>query len=141
MSLGESIREVVGMVVGYSEKWTREKIARRYQSEGAEGLGDRQHANSGTKERALLDEEGQAELREALLKGAPPPSGGMWNGPKVARWIEEKTGSEKKVHVQRGWEYLRKVGHTTPQVVPRPSNVRSADASERGAFKKGSPSD
>ncbi len=87
--------------------------------------------------RALLVEEGQAELRAALMEG-PPPGGGMWSGPKVARWIEEKTGSEKKVHVQRGWEYLRKVGYS-PQV-PRPSNARSADASEREAFKKVSPS-
>jgi transposase len=137
MSLGESMREVAGLV-GYSEKWTRE-IARRYESEGIEGLGDRRHANPGAKERALLDEEGQAELREALVAGTPPPGGGMWNGPKVARWIQEKTGSEKKVHVQRGWEYLRKVGHTSQ--VPRPSNARSADAEEREAFKKGSPSD
>lgn len=132
MSLGESPREVAQMV-GYSEKWTRE-IARRYEAGGVEGLGDRRHTNPGAKERALLDEEGQAELREALLGGTPPPGGGMWNGPKVARWIEEKTGSEKKVHVQRGWEYLRKVGYT-PQV-PRPSNAKGADAEEREAFKK-----
>ena len=137
MSLGDTVGEVAGMV-GYSQKWTSE-IARRYESEGVEGLGDRRHANPGAKERALLDEEGQAELREALLKGTPPPGGGLWNGPKVARWIEERTGAEKKVHVQRGWEYLRKVRYT-PQV-PRPSNARSADASERGAFKKVSPSD
>ena len=39
MSLGDSIREVAEMV-GYSEKWVRE-IARRYESEGVEGLGDR----------------------------------------------------------------------------------------------------
>src|SRR3954465_14191427 len=38
MSLGESIREVARMV-GYSEKWTGE-IARRYESEGVEGLGE-----------------------------------------------------------------------------------------------------
>jgi transposase len=90
MSLGDSIREVAEMV-GYSEKWTRE-IARRYESEGVEGLGDRRHGNPGAKERALLDEEGQVELREALE--GPPPGGGMWNGPKVARWIEEKSGME-----------------------------------------------
>ena len=55
-------------MVGYSQKWTRE-IVRRYESEGLEGLGDRRHANpGGAKERALLDEEGQARLREALLK-------------------------------------------------------------------------
>jgi len=130
MSLGDSVDEVARMV-GYSEKWTRE-IARRYESEGVEGLGDRRHANPGAKERALLDEEGQARLQEALLKEAPP-GGGMWSGPKVARWIEEKTGMER-VHAQRGWEYLRKVG-MSPQV-PRPSNAKGADASEREAFKK-----
>lgn len=131
MSLGDSIREVAQMV-GYSQKWVRE-IARRYESEGAEGLGDRRHANPGAKERALLDEEGQACLRQALLKEAPP-GGGMWSGPKVARWIEQKTGIDK-VHDQRGWEYLRKVGYS-PQV-PRPSNAKGADSQERGeAFKK-----
>ena len=48
----------------------------------------------------MLDEEGQAGLREALLEGSPP-GGGMWSGPKVvARWIEQKTGLEK-VHAQQ----------------------------------------
>jgi transposase len=132
MSLGDSIREVARMV-GYSGKWTRE-IARRYESEGVGGLGDRRHANPGARERALLDEEGQAELRQALE--GPPPGGGLWNGPKVACWIGEKTGMEK-VHAQRGWEYLRKA-RMSPQV-PRPSNnAKGADASEREAFKKAS---
>jgi transposase len=135
MSLGDPIREVARMV-GYSQKWTRE-IARRYQEEqGVEGLGDRRHGNPGAKERALLDEEGQAELREALLEGSPP-GGGMWSGPKVARWIERKTGLQK-VHAQRGWEYLRKA-RMSPQV-PRPSNAQGADSDEREAFKKVFPS-
>ena len=101
---------------------------------GVKGLGDRRHGNPDAKERALLDEEGQAQLREALL-GPPPASlgGGMWSGPKVARWIAQRNGLEK-VHVQRGFEYLRKVG-MSPQV-PRPSNAQGADASEREAFKK-----
>jgi len=133
ISLGDSVGEVARMV-GYSKKWTKE-IAHRYESEGVQGLGDRRHANPGAKERALLDEEGQGRLREALLKEAPP-GGGMWSGPKVARWIEEETGMER-VHVQRGWEYLKKVG-MSPQV-PRPSNAQGADASEREAFKKDSP--
>jgi transposase len=134
MSLGDSVGEVARMV-GYSQKWTKE-IARRYESKGVEGLGDRRHANPGARERALLDEEGQARLCQALLEEAPP-GGGMWSGPKVARWIEEKTGVHK-VHAQRGWEYLRKVRHS-PQV-PRPSNNARADAQEREAFKKVSPS-
>ena len=130
ISLGEPIREVARMV-GYSEKWTRE-IARRYEYEGLEGLGDRRHGNPGAKERALLDEEDQARLRQALLKEIPP-GGGMWSGPKVARWIEQERGIEK-VHDQRGWEYLRKVGMSSQ--VPRPSNVQGADSEEREAFKK-----
>ncbi len=97
-SLGDSVGEVARMV-SYSETWTRE-IARRYESEGAEGLGDRRHGNPGAKERALLDEEDQAELRAAVLEGSPP-GGGMWSGPKVARWIEQKSGLER-VHAQRG---------------------------------------
>jgi transposase len=130
MSLGESLGEVARMV-GYSEKWTRQ-IKRRYDSEGVEGLGDRRHRNPGARQRALLDEEGQAELRAAVLEG-PPPGGGMWSGPKVARWIAERTGSEK-VHPQRGFEYLRKARMSLQ--VPRPSNAKGASSSEREAFKK-----
>ena len=116
-SLGDPIREVARMV-GYSEKWTRE-IARRYESGGVGELGDRRHGNPGAGERALLDAEGQAELREALLEGSPP-GGGTWSGPKVAHCVERRTGLEK-VHAQWGWEYLRKVG-MSPQV-PNPSNA------------------
>ncbi len=134
LSEGRTTREVCE-VTGYSPGWVRQ-IARRYNERGVEGLGDRRHGNPGARERALLDEEGQAELREALLEG-PPPGGGMWSGPKVARWIEQRNGL-KKVHVQRGFEYLRKVG-MSPQV-PRPSNAQGADASEQEAFKKSSPS-
>ena len=58
----------------------------------------------------------------------------MWSGPKVARWIAQRTGAEK-VHVQRGWEYLRKARYS-PQQVRRPSSSRGADGEEREAFKK-----
>jgi transposase len=130
ISEGDSVEEVARMV-GYSGKWVRE-IKRRYECGGVQALGDRRHGNPGAKERALLDEAGEEELLEALLCGSPP-GGGMWNGPKVARWIKERNGL-KKVHLQRGFEYLRKVG-MSPQV-PRPSNAQGADSSEREAFKK-----
>jgi transposase len=125
--------EEVRRVTGYSPGWVRQ-VARRYNERGVEGLGDRRHRNPGAKERALLDEEGQAELREALSD--PPPTsvgGGVWSGPKVARWIARRNGLEK-VHAQRGLEYLRKVGMSAQ--VPRPSNAKGADPSEREAFKK-----
>ncbi len=129
LSEGRSTKEVCE-VTGYSPGWVRQ-IVGRYNERGVEGLGDRRHANPGARERALLDEEGEAELREAL-EGAPP-GGGMWSGPKVALWIAQRNGLEK-VHVQRGFEYLRKVG-MSPQV-PRPSNAKGASASEQQAFKK-----
>jgi transposase len=135
--LGDSIREVA-RTVGYSQKWTRE-IARRYESEGVEGLGDRRHGNPGAKDRALLNEEGKARLREALLEETPP-GGGAWSGPKVARWIEEKIGAEKKVHVQRGWEYLREAGMRAPSFPgpptprgPKPPSGRLSKKAPRAA--------
>jgi transposase len=135
LSEGKTTGEV-SEVTGYSLGWVR-KIARRYNERGVEGLGDRRHQNPGAKERALLDEAGEAELLEALQ--GPPPArvgGGMWSGPKVARWIAQRNGLEK-VHAQRGFEYLRKVRYS-PQV-PRPSNAHGAEASEKEAFKKDSP--
>ena len=133
LSEGKTTKEVCE-VTGYSIGWVRQ-IARRYNDQGVEGLGDRRHSNPGAKERALLDEAGEAELLEALQ--GPPPGGGMWSGPKVARWIAKRNGLEK-VHVQRGFEYLRKVRYS-PQV-PRPENASAADASEQEAFKKLCPS-
>jgi transposase len=132
LSEGRTTGEV-SELTGYSLGWVR-KIARRYNERGLQGLGDRRHRNPGARQRALLDEEGQAELREAL-SGRPPASvgGGMWSGPKVARWIAQRNGLEK-VHAQRGFEYLKKVG-MSPQV-PRPSNAKGASPSEREAFKK-----
>lgn len=41
------------------------------------------------------------------------------------------------MRAQRGWEYLRKLGHT-PQEVPRPGHAE-ADPAEQEAFKKSSP--
>ena len=131
--LSEGTRtEEVSEVTGYSPGWVR-KIARRYNEWGVDALGDRPHSNPGAKQRALLDESGEEELLEAL-QGAPPASvgSGMWSGPKVALWIAQRNGLEK-VHVQRGFEYLRKVG-MSPQV-PRSANAR-ADTSEKEAFKK-----
>jgi transposase len=132
LSLGKSIQEVAELA-GYSPKWIKE-ISRRYEERGVEGLGDRRHTNPGAAKRALLSEEQQRELKQALLE--PPLEGGMWSSSKVARWIERRTG-RPNVRAQRGWEYLRKLGNT-PQV-PRPSNAE-ADPEERETFKKSYPS-
>jgi transposase len=129
LSLGKLTREVAE-ATGYSPEWIRE-VSRRYNEDGAEGLGDRRHRNPGAA--PLLSPEQQQELGEALEE--PPEDGGMWNSAKVASWIEERTG--RRVRAQRGWEYLRRLGYT-PQV-PRPAHA-GADEEEQEAFKKGSPS-
>jgi Winged helix-turn helix len=59
----------------------------------------------------------------------------MWNPRKVGEWIEQKTGRVVSQKKQRGWEYLRRMGHSPK--VPRPHHH---EADERGqeAFEKGS---
>ncbi len=130
ISEGKSTTEVME-VTGYSRGWVQQ-LARRYNAGGAEALGDRRHENPGATDRALLDRDRQEELAEALRK--PPPDGGMWNSRKVGEWIEAKTGKALNNKKQRGWEYLRRLGHSPK--VPR-SHHAKADEREQEAFKKG----
>jgi transposase len=130
MSLGDSIREVARRV-GYSQKWVRE-IARRYESEGVEGLGDRRHGNPGAIREGIARRGGPSTVAPSSSRG------GSTRRRDVERTesgtLDRAEDSIEKVHDQRGWEYLRKVGHS-PQV-PRPSNAQGADSEEREAFKK-----
>ena len=119
-------------VTGYCRAWIQ-RLARRYNADGPEALGDRRHANPGAKERALLDADQQEELAEALRK--PPPDGGMWNSRKVGEWIEQRTGRVVNQKKQRGWDYLKRL-RQSPKV-PRPRHS-SANTAEQEAFKKGS---
>jgi len=56
--------------------------------------------------------------------------GGVRTGPKVAHWNESQT--ERKVHPQRGWEYLKRLNY--PQRVLRPRHAK-ADPAAQEAFK------
>jgi len=131
ISEGKTTREVME-VTGYSRGWIQQ-LARRYNALGPEALGDRRHHNPGATDRALLDQDQQRELAEVLRK--PPPDGGMWNSRKVGEWIEAKTAKAVVSKKQRGWEYLRRLGHSPK--VPRPRHA-DADKREQEAFKKGS---
>ena len=131
ISEGKTTRQVME-ATGYSRGWIQ-KLARRYNAEGLEALGDRRHHNPGAKERALLDSDQQRELAEALKE--PPPDGGMWNSRKVGEWIEDKTTKKVTSKKQRGWEYLKKLGNSPK--VPRPRH-KKADKPEQEAFKKAS---
>ncbi len=129
ISLGKSTREVMELT-GYSRGWIQQ-LARRYNSDGPEVLGDGRHRNPGAERRALLDASQQRDLAEALEK--PPKDGGMWNSRKVGEWIEDKSGKKVSSKRQRGWEYLKKLGNSPK--VPRPHHAK-ANEHEQEAFKK-----
>jgi transposase len=112
---------------GYSVNWIRE-VARRYREDGPAGIGDRRHTNPG--QAPLLDPTQQEALRQALV--GPAPDGGVWTGRWVAHWMSQTLG--RPIHVQRGWEWMRRLGFT-PQW-PRPRETR-ADPAAQEVFKKG----
>lgn len=127
-SLGQAAPEIA-KTVGYSQNWVRSLI-HRYNEHGEVGLLDRRRDNPGRV--PLLDKAQQAELEQRLHERHH--DGGLWNGPKVARWIAQKTGREK-VYAQQGWAYLRRLGFTAQS--PRRRHAQ-ADAEEQKAFKKSS---
>src|SRR3954452_12917760 len=131
ISQGKSTSQVME-VTGYSRGWIQQ-LARRYNTDGPQALGDRRHQNPGARDRTLLTAEQQHELQEALRK--PPPDGGMWNSRKVGEWIEARTGRALSRKKQSGWEYLKRLGNSPK--VPRPHHQKAND-SEQEAFKKGS---
>ena len=91
LAKGHSTAEVAE-IVALSPRWIN-KLARRYEAEGADALGDRRRGNPGA--RPLLTEADLEALRERLK--TPPDDGGLWSGPKVARWIAARRGL---VHVR-----------------------------------------
>jgi hypothetical protein len=64
-----------------------------------------------------------------------PEDGGIWTGPKVARWIEKETGREK-VWNQRGWDYLKKLKYSWQS--PRPKHKKGCEEKQR-EFKENLP--
>ena len=116
LTTDKTVKEVVE-ITHYSAGWVR-NLVRRYNAEEPTGLNDRRRDNVGSK--PLLDETLQAELE--ILLPSPPPDLGLWDGPRVARWIAAKTG-RVKAHRQRGWDYLTRLGYTLQQ--PRPHHAKA----------------
>jgi transposase len=125
LAQNRKVAEVVE-ITGYSPGWIRE-LARRFNRNGASALGDKRHNAVGAA--PLLSPPLQAELAQAVQN--PHSDGGLWSGPKVAEWIELKTG--RKLRRQRGWEYLTKLGFSLQQ--PRPHHAK-ADETAQAEFKK-----
>lgn len=121
----------VAEVVALTPRWVN-KLARRYEREGVGALGDRRRRNAGCK--PLLSERDLEALRERLR--TPPKDGGLWTGPKVARWIADRLGLAH-VHAPRGWEALKKLNWSIQS--PRPRNPKAAGPQGVETFKKTSP--
>jgi transposase len=116
----------VAQRVGYTASWVR-TIVGRYNRTGAQGISNHRLSLPGAK--PLLTLEQHKELDEALQ--LPPDDEGLWSGPKVASWMQDKLG--RSVDPRRGWEYLQRLGYSTR--VPRPQHAK-ADPEAQQAFKK-----
>jgi transposase len=114
--------------LGLSVSWVR-RIVRRYNAEGPASLRDGHQTNPGGR-RPRLNAIQRAALLQALQH--PPADGGLWTGPKVARWIAQTT--LKRTYAQLGWVYLREVGYTLK--VPRRKHANAASAEEQAEWKK-----
>lgn len=120
--LSEGVKsEEVAQTVGFCVPWVR-RIARRYNREGAAAMRDGRHENPGAE--PLLGESLRQELAAAVEQ--PPAEGGLWSGPRVAAWMERRLG--QKVHAQRGWDYMRRLGFTPQR--PRPKHPEGDPAAQ-----------
>jgi len=125
LAQGKRVSEVA-LVTGYCLNWIR-ILARRYNQEGAQVLADQRKQNTGAP--ALLSDEQKNQLRQLLEQASP--DGGLWTSPKVAHWMSGQTG--RKIHAQRGWDYLKHLGFSLR--IPRPRHHK-ADTEQQEAFKR-----
>ncbi len=133
ISLGLTIK-TSAFLVGISYSYAR-KIVNKYNQEGEQSLKNRKNKtrkNNGGK-KPLLNQKQLEKLAWDLE--SKPSDGGLWTGPKVARWIEKETGAEK-IWNQRGWDYLKK--HEYSWQSPRPKH-RKGDKKAQAEFKKNLP--
>lgn len=116
----------VAVVTGYSAYWIGQ-IARRYNTDGPDGVRDRRHATC--MGRPDLPASQLAELRVAVA--GPHPDGDRWCGRTVATWLSERLG--RRVSRQLGWRSLRRLGACW--LKPRPRHVE-ADPQAQADFQQ-----
>ena len=117
--------QVAGLV-GLSAVTVRD-VLHRWNDRGPGGLADRRTGNG-------ADPKLSARRRDALYAALQkrPPDGGVWTGPKVARYVKDRWGIA--VAPVTGWRWLVDLGFTLQ--VPRPSHPKAADRPRRRAWKK-----
>src|ERR671916_2270793 len=128
LAQGRTILEVAE-VLAFVPRWVAQ-LAARYNARGPAALGDGRRRNG--KAAGLLTPDLLAALAERVR--TPPEDGGLWSGPEVALWMAAHLGLAK-VHPQRGWEALKRIGWSVQ--APRPRQARAATPEQRAAFKGG----
>jgi transposase len=128
LAQGRTVLEVAE-VLAFVPRWVTQ-LAARYNASGPEALGDRRRRNG--RAASLLTEAVLAALAKRVR--TPPEDGGVWSGPKVGAWMARHLGLQR-VHPQRGWEALRRIGWSIQ--APRPRHARAATPEERADFKRG----
>ena len=118
----------VAKILAFSPRWVQ-LFVKRYNEQGPESLGDRRQGNGVAP--AILTPEALSSLKGRLK--TPPDDGGLWTGPKVARWLAQFHGL-KSVHDQRGWDALIAVKYSIQK--PRPRHPKAAGDVERAELKK-----
>jgi transposase len=117
----------VATVTGYSPYWIGQ-IAKRYNTEGPDGMRNRRHTTSHRAPPALTTAQ-QEELRATLAAAATRRE--RWTGYDVAAWISERLG--RPVAYSLGYAYLQRLKHS--QQLPWPQHVQ-ADPAAQERFKK-----
>jgi transposase len=129
LSSGYGIAQVAELL-SFSTRWIR-LLINRHNQDGPEALGDRRAGNGAAPK--ILTPAALAALKERVK--TPPDDGGLWSGPKIARWLARFHGLTS-VHDQRGWDALIAIDYSLQQ--PRPRHPAAADEEDRAALKKSS---
>ena len=116
----------VADIVGLSSVTVR-YVLHRWNDHGPSGLGDRRAGNGAPPK---LNPRRRTALYAALQKR--PPDGGLWTGPKVARYVRDRW--QVTVRPETGWRWLVDLGFTLQ--VPRPSHPTAANPTTRRGWKK-----
>ena len=113
--------ERAGPLVGRSDAHAR-TVLKRWNARGPAGRTDRRKGNTSPGKRSASR---QAEALEALQN--EPPDGGLWSGPKRARYVRDRWGIE--VCRETGWRWRTKLGFRLG--VPRPRHPKAAGPDEQ----------
>ena len=116
LAQGHTIAQV-SAVTSFVPRWI-EQLQARYNALGPRALGDLRR-NNGTRP-SVLTPELLGQLKDRLRE--PPPDGGLWTGPTVARYVRDRWGIE--VVPQTGWRWLVRLGFRLR--VPRPRHPKAA---------------